>query len=172
MTTTVLEKPAAAVSKSDKVKAKEGKAARAALDAMQDNVAAPKSKKKGTAPVAGVSKADVKAAIAANVEVIKAKATALPPLAKVIKKKAAAPVKAKPAPKPVEPKPRKVSAMWVIRTNMAEALATNGKPATVEMISKACSDAGVPKSNATIQTIISDFMQSYLAMRQAGLVKA
>jgi hypothetical protein len=69
-----------------------------------------------------------------------------------------------------EPKPRKLSAMWVIRTNCAEALATGGKP-TVEMISKACTEAGVPKSDGTIQTIISDFMQSYLAMQSVGLVK-
>jgi hypothetical protein len=61
--------------------------------------------------------------------------------------------------------------MWVIRSNMAEAIATNGKPATVEMISKACTEAGVPKSDATIGTIISDFMQSYLAMKAAGLIK-
>jgi cell wall-associated NlpC family hydrolase len=148
MTTAVLERPRT-VAKSNKAKAPA-----AAADG-QVVFAASKSK--------AVTKADLKKH-AAEIE------------AKAAEKKAA-PVKAKPAPKakapkaPKEPKPRRVSAMWVIRTNMAEAIATNGKPATVEMISKACSDAGVPKSDATIGTIISDFMQSYLAMKAAGLIK-
>jgi hypothetical protein len=73
---------------------------------------------------------------------------------------------------PKERKERKVTAMWVIRTGMAEAIKTNGKPATVEMISKACTAAGVPKSEDTIRTIISDFMQTYQALLQAGQVKA
>ena len=47
-----------------------------------------------------------------------------------------------------------------------------GKPATAEMIHKACADAGVPKEMGTVKTIISDFMQTYAALQQAGLVKA
>jgi hypothetical protein len=107
---------------------------------------------------------------------VPSEASALPPLEEITKKQAkAAPVKAKQAkaaPKAKEPKEHPVTAMWVIRTNMAEAIATNGKPATVEMISKACEAAGVPKAEGTIRTIVSDFMQTYLAMQQAGLVKA
>jgi hypothetical protein len=199
MTTATIEKPAAAVTKSDKVKAKEGKAARAALDAMQGNVAAA-PKKNGTAPVAGVSKVEVKAAIAANAEVIKTKATVVPPLDKVTEKKAkAAPVntkavklgskelsehpaarenaaswdkatvkakKEKAEPKaPKERKERKVSAMQVIRRTLA-----HNHNATVEEISKACAAAGVPKSEGTILTIRSDFMQTYAALVEAGCI--
>jgi len=70
------------------------------------------------------------------------------------------------APKAAEPKPRKVSAMQVIRRTLA-----HNHNATVEMISKACTDAGVPKADGTIQTIRSDFMQTYAALREAGCVK-
>src|SRR5262245_38694523 len=123
MTTAVLERPRT-VAKSNKAKAP----AAAADGQVIYAVSKPKA----------VTKADLKKH-AAEIE------------AKAAEK--AAPVKAKAAPKakapkaPKEPKPRKLSAMWVIRSNMAEAIATNGKPATVEMISKACTEAGVPKSD-------------------------
>src|SRR5262249_22876440 len=91
-------------------------------------------------------------------------------IAKVQEKKAAATVKAKAAPKApkakAEPKPRRVSAMWVIRSTLAANL-----DATVDRISKACSDAGVPNSDATIGPIMSDFKQTYQALLEAGRIK-
>jgi len=173
MTTAVLERP---VSKSDAKKAKEGKAARAALDAMQAAAAKTTMKletKANTAKLKAAAPVNAKAAP-------KAKAVALgsKDFHEALESKTNAAswdkvtTKAKAAPKAKEPKPRRVSAMWVIRTNMAESLVTTGKPATVEMISKACTEAGVPKSDATIGTIVSDFMQCLAAMKSVGLVKA
>ena len=60
---------------------------------------------------------------------------------------------------------RAVSGMWVIRTTLAKDL-----DATVEDISKACDAAGVPKSNSTIATIMSDFKQTYAALADAGRI--
>jgi hypothetical protein len=64
------------------------------------------------------------------------------------------------------PKERRVSAMWVIRRTLA-----HNHNATVAEISKACTDAGVPKADGTIQTIRSDFMQTYAALLEAGCIK-
>jgi hypothetical protein len=193
MTTAVLEKPTA-VTKSDKAKAREGKAARAALNAMQGEptvagygsardqalgeaaLKAKKTRKEPNPGKAAPKASDVIYNVQKNKKAEKAALAAhAAEIAKVAEKKAAAPVKAakaKAAPKTNEPKPRKLSAMWVIRCNLAESLATTGKPATVEMISKACAAAGVPKADATIGTIVSDFMQCFAAMKSVGLVKA
>jgi hypothetical protein len=151
MTTAVLERP---ISKSSK------KTATAADGQVIYSASKPKAVTK--ADLAKHKEQIEKAAksFAADVKTRKPAKAAVAKLAKALPK-------AKP-----EPKPRKVSAMWVIRTSMAESLVTSGKPATVEMISKACTEAGVPKSNATIQTIISDFLQCLAAMKAVGLVKA
>jgi hypothetical protein len=107
--------------------------------------------------VARAAKTTIKMETKANTAAIKGKAA---------EKKAVAPVKAKAAPKAKpEPKVRRVSAMWIIRTTLAAHL-----DADVEMISKACTAAGVPKSNATIGTIMSDFKQTYAALQQAGRI--
>jgi hypothetical protein len=159
MNTATLEKPTT-VTKSDKVKAKEGKAARAALNAMQGLPAADVILNKPKA------KAAEKADLAKHAKEIEAKAAKSKPAVKAPKEKAAPKPKA-----PKEPKEPRISGMSVIRMTMAKSIAATGKPATVEMISEACEAAGVPKGEATIKTIISDFMQTYQAMKAAGLVK-
>jgi hypothetical protein len=61
---------------------------------------------------------------------------------------------------------RGISTMQVIRRTLAE----NGN-ATVEQIREACKAAGVPaKSDSTIKTIMSDFRQTFDALKRAGRI--
>ena len=86
-----------------------------------------------------------------------------------VAKKAPAKQAVKKLAKAVAPKAkpeRKLSAMQVIRRTLA-----HNHSATVEEISKACKAAGVPKADGTIQTIRSDFMQTYAALLEAGCIK-
>jgi hypothetical protein len=163
MNTATIDRPAA-VTKSSKAKV-------AIVNVTDGNVhaAAPvKARKSDVILNKPKAKAAEKAELAKHAKEIEAKAAKSKPApVKAPKEKAAPKPKA-----PKEPKEHRVSAMWVIRTNMAKSIATTGKPATVEAISKACNDAGVPKGEGTIKTIISDFMQSYEAMKLAGLIKA
>lgn len=63
---------------------------------------------------------------------------------------------------------RGISTMQIIRRTLAE------KPtATVAEIRDACKAAGVPaKSDVTIKTIMSDFRQTFDALRRAGRIAA
>ena len=139
--TTTLEAPRAAVSKPSK---------------KNRSVASPSPARGLTsaAPKKGLPK-ELKAAAEAFAKDVAGKAPAKPAVKKLAK--AVAP-KAKPE--------RKVSAMQVIRRTLA-----HNHNATVEEISEACKAAGVPKADGTIQTIRSDFIQTYAALLEAGCIK-
>jgi hypothetical protein len=118
-----------------------------------------KSPKQARGATSPAPKAQLPKKVAAAAEAFAKDVAGKVPAKTAVKKpeKAVAP-KAKPE--------RKVSAMQVIRRTLA-----HNHNATVEEISKACTDAGVPKAYGTIATIRSDFMQTYAALLEANRIK-